>query len=191
MPSAAPFVSGAGATTGATCRTRRGGNGIRAGSACTTWSRRSPRSDRTRRRDISPYTSSTSQPPCSGRPRIGARKTSELMRCANSSAANARPQQTREKLWGMGEVPLSGGRITEGVVRVAETVRRPPQPNSELVRALLERLTDLDLEIAPRYLGVDEQNREIFSHLAGEVPDDLDAGFDDATLVAAARLIRR
>jgi len=91
----------------------------------------------------------------------------------------------------MGEVPLSGGRITEGVVRVAETVRRPPQPNSELVRALLERLTDLDLEIAPRYLGVDEQNREIFSHLAGEVPDDLDAGFDDATLVAAARLIRR
>lgn len=95
------------------------------------------------------------------------------------------------KTRGMGEVPLSGGRITQGVVRVDDTVRRPSQPNSELVRGLLARLAELGLELAPRYLGVDEQGREMFSYLAGEVPAELDAGFDDTTLVAAARLIRR
>ena len=89
------------------------------------------------------------------------------------------------------EAPLSGGRVTRGVVRVANTVRRPRKPNSELVRALLGWLTELDLELAPRYLGVDDQGREMFSYLEGEVPDELDAGFTDATLVAAARLIRR
>lgn len=91
----------------------------------------------------------------------------------------------------MSDVPLSGGRVTTGVVRVAGTVRRPAKPNAALVRALLARLAELDLEIAPRYLGVDDQSREIFSYLEGDVPDELDAGFNDATLVEAARLIRR
>jgi len=91
----------------------------------------------------------------------------------------------------VGELPLSGGRVTQGVVRVADTVRRPPQPNSALVRALLAHLAALHLEIAPRYLGADQQGREIFSYLEGEVPAELDASFSDATLTAAARLIRR
>jgi Ser/Thr protein kinase RdoA (MazF antagonist) len=89
------------------------------------------------------------------------------------------------------ETPLSGGRVTHGVVRVAETVRRPPQTNSELVRALLAHLAALHLDIAPRYLGSDPEGREIFSYLPGEVPPELNASFDDATLIDAARLIRR
>ena len=56
---------------------------------------------------------------------------------------------------------------------------------------MLRRLEELGLALAPRYLGVDEQGREIFSYLEGEVPDELDAGFGDAALEAAARLIRR
>jgi Ser/Thr protein kinase RdoA (MazF antagonist) len=88
------------------------------------------------------------------------------------------------------EAPLSGGRVTQGVIRVGDTVRRPRKPNSELVRALLGRLEQLGLELTARYLGVDEQGRETFSYLEGEVPDELDAGFSDATLAAAARLIR-
>ena len=92
---------------------------------------------------------------------------------------------------GVDEVPLSGGRITQGVVRVADTVRRPPQPNSELVRVLLAHLAALHLEIAPRYLGTDQQGREMFSYLAGDVPVELDASFSDATLTIAAQLIRR
>jgi Ser/Thr protein kinase RdoA (MazF antagonist) len=89
------------------------------------------------------------------------------------------------------ETPFSGGRITEGVVRVENTVRRPRQANAELVRRLLGRLEELGLELAPRYRGIDEQGREMFSFLEGDVPDELDAGYSDATLVAAARLIRR
>jgi Ser/Thr protein kinase RdoA (MazF antagonist) len=100
-------------------------------------------------------------------------------------------QANPARLWGVDEVPLSGGRITQGVVRVADTVRRPQQPNSGLVRALLAHLASLQLELAPRYLGTDEQGRETFTYLAGEVPDELDASFTDATLIAAARLIRR
>src|SRR5205823_287897 len=38
------------------------------------------------------------------------------------------------------EVPLSGGRVTPGVTRVADTVRRPSNPNSPLVRELLRQL---------------------------------------------------
>jgi Ser/Thr protein kinase RdoA (MazF antagonist) len=91
----------------------------------------------------------------------------------------------------MSEAPLSGGRVTPGVVRVGGTVRRPPKANVALVRGVLALLAELGLDVAPRYLGSDEQGRETFSYLEGEVPDELDAGFSDATLASAARLIRR
>jgi hypothetical protein len=89
------------------------------------------------------------------------------------------------------EVPLIGGRVTEGVVRIGDTVRRPPGPNAPFVRALLEYLDERAFETAPRYLGSDERGREIFSFLPGEVPPDLDPAITDEALVAAARLIRR
>ena len=89
------------------------------------------------------------------------------------------------------EIPLSGGRVTSGVVLVDGIVRRPRKPNAQLVRSLLGLLEQTGIEIAPRYLGVDDQRREMFSYLDGEVPDELDAGFDDATLTAVARVIRR
>src|SRR5438876_7797837 len=70
------------------------------------------------------------------------------------------------------EVPLSGGRVTPGVTRVADTVRRPSNPNSPLVRELLRQLEQAGFDAAPRYLGQDEQGREIFSFQPGEVPTD-------------------
>jgi hypothetical protein len=91
----------------------------------------------------------------------------------------------------MSEAPLSGGRVTPGVARVGGTVRRPPKTNVAFVRGLLAQLAKLGLDVAPRYLGSDEQGRETFSYLEGEVPDELNAGFSDATLASAARLIRR
>jgi Ser/Thr protein kinase RdoA (MazF antagonist) len=90
----------------------------------------------------------------------------------------------------MCELPLSGGRVTAGVVRVGETVRRPRGENWRLVRALLTHLRECGFEGAPRYLGSDEQGREIVSFLPGEVPPDLDASIPDETLAAAARLVR-
>jgi aminoglycoside phosphotransferase (APT) family kinase protein len=89
------------------------------------------------------------------------------------------------------ETPLEGGRVTRGVVRVGDTVRRPPKSNAELVRALLVRIEHLGLNFAPRYRGVDESGRETFGYLEGEVPSELDANYRDETLAAAAELIRR
>jgi Ser/Thr protein kinase RdoA (MazF antagonist) len=74
---------------------------------------------------------------------------------------------------------------------VGDTVRRPAKANAALVRILLAELARRSFDAAPRYLGRDEHGREIFSYLEGDVPDELDAGFSDETLSAAARLIRR
>ncbi len=73
------------------------------------------------------------------------------------------------------EVPLRGGRVTAGVVRVGDTVRRPINDNSPLVRELFTILEQRGFGAAPRYSGSDEQGREVFSFVAGDVPAELDA----------------
>jgi aminoglycoside phosphotransferase (APT) family kinase protein len=88
------------------------------------------------------------------------------------------------------EIPLTGGRLTDGVVRVGETVRRPTGPHSPFVHALLSRLEAVGFDGAPRLLGIDDRGREILSFLDGWVPPNL-ARFPDETLIAAARLLRR
>lgn len=88
------------------------------------------------------------------------------------------------------EVPLTGGRVTQGVVRVGDTVRRPIRGDRSLVHELLKHLEAAGFEGAPRFLGIDDQNREILSFLPGEVPSEL-GDFDDAQLTAAAALLRR
>ena len=91
----------------------------------------------------------------------------------------------------MEERPLEGGRVTSGVVRVGDTFRRPPGPISPFVRELLGHLYERGFNAAPRHLGRDEQGREIFSFIPGSVPPNLDPGFPDETLTAAARITRR
>jgi hypothetical protein len=88
------------------------------------------------------------------------------------------------------ELPLTGGRVTPGLVRLGNTVRRPPAANSDLVRRFLEYLASNGFEGAPAFLEVDEQGRDMLSFIDGVVPADL--GFHaDATLHGAASLIRR
>jgi hypothetical protein len=53
----------------------------------------------------------------------------------------------------MEETRLSGGRVTDGVVRIGDTVRRPAKDNSPFVRELLSHLTAQGFDGAPRYLG--------------------------------------
>jgi Ser/Thr protein kinase RdoA (MazF antagonist) len=91
----------------------------------------------------------------------------------------------------MREIKLGGGRVTGGVVRAGDTVRRPPKPNSPFVRALITHLHEQGFDAVPRYLGADERGREMFSFLPGEVAKDLDPTFSDETLASAAQLIRR
>jgi hypothetical protein len=89
------------------------------------------------------------------------------------------------------EVPLRGGRITPGVVRVADTVRRPTNANSAFVHRLLLHLERVGFEAAPRFLGIDLQGREILSFREGTVPENLRPDYSDEVLTATGRLLRR
>lgn len=88
------------------------------------------------------------------------------------------------------EVPLAGGRVTAGVVRVGETVRRPLGSHSPFVQRLLVHLEACGVPGVPRWLGLDSSGRETLSFLHGDVPSEL-AVWQDAQLEAAAHLLRR
>jgi hypothetical protein len=83
---------------------------------------------------------------------------------------------------------LTGGRITQGVSRVGNTVRRPTGLHTPFVHSLLRHL-EVGFEGAPRVLGIDERGREILTFIEGYVPPDL-ATSSDEQLVRAAALIR-
>jgi len=95
--------------------------------------------------------------------------------------------------YGHTEESLPGGNQTAGVVRVADTVRRPAQPWSPAIRELLDHLDATVPGIAPRSLGQDDLGRDVFSFVegtTGHYPLDAAMRSDDA-LVEAARLLRR
>jgi len=93
---------------------------------------------------------------------------------------------------GSDEIPLSGGNISSGVVRVGDTVRRPTGPWTPAVHALLAHLHAVGFRGAPRPLGLDEQGREVLSFIPGAVawPDHFALLEPDRQLVHAAQLIR-
>lgn len=85
---------------------------------------------------------------------------------------------------------LPGGFIAD-VVLVGDTVRRTPPANAEFVAAVLHHLEPTGL--APRYLGVDEQGRQVLGHLDGRVPwreREDPAYFSDVALTRLGELIR-
>ena len=90
---------------------------------------------------------------------------------------------------GHSEFELAGGRSTSGVVRVADTVRRPISANSDFVHGLLRHLETRGFKGAPRYLGLDEKGREVLSYLPGNVPLQL-GEFTQMQWTAAAKLLR-
>lgn len=87
-------------------------------------------------------------------------------------------------------MPLTGGRLTHGVVQVGETVRRPVSASSPFVAKLLLHLEEHGFAGAPRYLGVDEAEREIFSYLPGHVPAKFQR-WTDVQVGAAGVLLRK
>ena len=87
----------------------------------------------------------------------------------------------------MTEEVLHGGDMNL-VVRVGDTVRRPPQPPH--VRELLEWYERVGFDGAPRYLGVDEQGREVLSFVEGE-PGFAPVPSSDGVVSGIGRLLRR
>lgn len=77
----------------------------------------------------------------------------------------------------------------DGPVRIGDTVRRPARPWTPAVHAVLRHLEKVGFAGAPRVLGIDEQNREILTHIPGV--DGRTAGCsNDANLIRVARMIR-
>lgn len=90
------------------------------------------------------------------------------------------------------EIPLEGGNLTAGVVRVGDTVRRPTGPHSTLAHEVLRHLEAVGFPHAPRLLGVDDQGREVLTYVPGatiwpNVPDAMDT---DDGLARGAALVR-
>lgn len=86
------------------------------------------------------------------------------------------------------EIPLEGGQINS-VVRIGDTVRRATSRDTSLQHALFAHLAAKGFAGAPRFLGHDEQGREILTFMPGDVFYDKD-DFSDTQLAAAARLLR-
>lgn len=64
---------------------------------------------------------------------------------------------------------LSGGPENAGtVVRIGDTVRRPRGPGHEVVEGLLLHLEAVGFDGSPRFLGIDESDRQILDYVGGE-----------------------
>lgn len=91
------------------------------------------------------------------------------------------------------EVELPRGDVTEGVVRVGGTVRRPHQPQSLAVAGYLDHLERAGFDGSPRYLGRDDLGRDVLTYLDGQVPGDPPERWaaSDELLASVGRLLRR
>jgi aminoglycoside phosphotransferase (APT) family kinase protein len=94
---------------------------------------------------------------------------------------------------------LTGGALSSGVVRIGATVRRPRGPG--LMREVLLHLEGVGFEGAPRWLGIDEQGRDVLTWLEGDTFTERErlhpflgessVSFAEDQVAAALRLLRR
>ncbi|MFJ7756027.1 phosphotransferase enzyme family protein [Peribacillus muralis] len=70
------------------------------------------------------------------------------------------PNRSNEEL-------LAGGNVSK-VYKSGDTVRRELKPNSNRIHELLTHLDQKGYEYAPKFLGIDENGREIISYIEGE-----------------------
>ncbi|MFB9716547.1 phosphotransferase [Arthrobacter methylotrophus] len=89
-------------------------------------------------------------------------------------------------------VPLLGGDVTEGLVRVGDTVRRPVSDSSPRVRRVLDFLQSAGFQGAPRFLGIDESGRDTLSFVPGDTAGRPWPSWiaDESSAVSVARLVR-
>jgi hypothetical protein len=88
------------------------------------------------------------------------------------------------------EIPLPAGRMTKGIVRRGDTVRRPTKASSPFVAKLLAHLESRGCAWAPRYLGEDERGRDVLSYFPGSTPAKW-VHFPDTQLARAACILRQ
>lgn len=80
----------------------------------------------------------------------------------------------------MSDEVLTGGRENPGeVVRVGDTVRRPRGSGRLVTEALLVYLESVGFDEAPKFLGVDDDGRQILSYVDGTATDPVPWQHDD------------
>lgn len=89
------------------------------------------------------------------------------------------------------EIPLSGGNVNAGVVRVGNTVRRHPGRAGHAVHSLLRHLESKHFHGSPKLLGMDEQGREMLSFIDGEAGQWPAIWESEDALITSAQLLRR
>jgi len=101
------------------------------------------------------------------------------------------------------ERPLVGGATAEGIIRIGDTVRRPPEHCTPLMREVLLHLEQVRFDAAPRWLGFDERGRGVLSWVDGETFTNRGqmhpyigdppsrVTFSDEQVAAVMRLLRR
>lgn len=84
---------------------------------------------------------------------------------------------------------LKGGESTASVLKIGGTVHRTLNANSEKVHTVLQVLEEANVTFVPRFLGIDEHNREILTYLEGRTPD---AHYDWTTdrLITVVKMLR-
>lgn len=87
------------------------------------------------------------------------------------------------------ELPLDGGNVSTGVVRVGDTVRKPATAATPAVGSLLRHLETVGFTGAPRFHGRDGQGRQVLDYVDGPLADTLPAMTPD-DLARVGRLIR-
>ncbi|KUM38544.1 hypothetical protein AR539_02955 [Arthrobacter sp. EPSL27] len=88
---------------------------------------------------------------------------------------------------------MPAGDVTDGVVRVGGTIRRPHQPQSLAVAAFLDWLEDAGFDAAPRFLGRDPEGRDVLTFLPGRCAGPVPEAWaqSEELLVSVAQLLRR
>ena len=69
------------------------------------------------------------------------------------------------------EIELTGGNVSESVVRVGATVRKPASTSAAAVQALLDHLASAGFDGAPRALGRDDRGRVVLEFIPGTMAD--------------------
>ncbi len=87
------------------------------------------------------------------------------------------------------EHALTGGNVSDGVVRVGPTVRKPAGPHTATVEAFLSYLNVAGFSAAPKTLGRDELGRHVLEYVPGQMAYDLPP-MDVDGLHRVGRLIR-
>lgn len=86
---------------------------------------------------------------------------------------------------------LSGGAQTAGLVRTGASTRRPAFPRSDYVERVLLHLESVGFDGAPRFVGYDDQGRQVLSYVPGAARHSTPHLLSDSALSSCAELVRR